>query len=47
MKTFFHMLDIRYTQPCLYSGIDQAGEINEHPTAFDEVRKATQALLKS
>ena len=47
IKTLFHMLDIRYAQPCLYSGIDQAGEINDHPTAFDDVRKATQALLIS
>ena len=47
IQTFFHMLDIKYAQPCLYPGIDQAGEINEHPTAFDEVRKATQELLKS
>ena len=47
MKTFFHMLDIRYAQPCLYSGIDLAGEINEHPTAFDEVRKAALALVRS
>lgn len=47
IKTLFHMLDIRYVQPCLYSGIDQAGEINEHPTALDDVRKATQALLIS
>ena len=45
IKTFFHMLDIRYAQPCLFGGIDQAGEINEHPTAFDDVRKAMQALL--
>ena len=47
MKTFFHMLDIRYAQPCLYSGIDLAGEINEHPTACDEVRKAALALVRS
>ncbi|SPF37453.1 NADPH-dependent FMN reductase family protein [Candidatus Desulfosporosinus infrequens] len=47
MKTFFHMLDFRYAQPCLFGGIDQAGEINKHPTAFDEVRKATQVLMKS
>ncbi|MDR3539848.1 MAG: flavodoxin family protein [Desulfosporosinus sp.] len=47
IKTFFNMLDIRYAQPCLYGGIDLAGEINEHPTAFDDVRKATQALLIS
>ena len=45
IKTLFHMLDIRYAQPCLYSGIDQAGEINAHPTAFDDVHKATQALM--
>lgn len=45
IQTFFHMLDIKSAHPCLYSGIDQAGEINEHPTAFDEVHKATQALL--
>ena len=47
IQTLFHMLDIRYAQPCLYPGIDQAGEINDHPTAFDEVRKATQALMIS
>ncbi|TGE36943.1 flavodoxin family protein [Desulfosporosinus fructosivorans] len=47
IQTLFHMLDIKSAQPCLYSGIDQAGEINNHPTAFDEVRKATQALLTS
>ena len=47
IKTLFHMLDIRYAQPCLYSGIDQAGEINEHLTALDDVHKATQALLIS
>jgi multimeric flavodoxin WrbA len=47
IQTFFHMLDIKYAQPCLYPGIDHAGEINEHPTAFDEVHKATQALMTS
>ena len=45
IQTFFHMLDIRYAQPCLYRGVDHAGEINDHPTAFDDVRKATQALI--
>ena len=47
IQTLFHMLDIKSAQPCLYSGIDQVGEINTHPTAFAEVRKATQDLLKS
>ena len=47
IQTLFHMLDIRYAQPCLYPGIDQAGEINDHPTAFDKVRQATQALMES
>jgi multimeric flavodoxin WrbA len=45
IQTFFHMLDIKYIQACLYSGIDQAGEIEEHPTALKDVRKAIQALL--
>ncbi|MDQ7094955.1 flavodoxin family protein [Desulfosporosinus sp. PR] len=45
IQTFFHMLDIRYFQPCLYSGVDQAGEIFDHPTAFEEVRSAIQILL--
>lgn len=45
IQTLFHMLDIKSAQPCLYSGVDRAGEINEHLTAFDEVRKATQALV--
>lgn len=47
IQTLFHMLDIRYAQPCLYPGIDHAGEINEHPTAIDEVSKATMSLLVS
>jgi len=47
IETLFHMLDIKYAQPCLYSGIDQAGEINDHPTAFKEVRLATKALILS
>ena len=47
IQTFFHMLDIRYARPCLYRGIDQTGEINEHSTALDDVRKSTQALLIS
>ncbi|TGE32439.1 flavodoxin family protein [Desulfosporosinus sp. Sb-LF] len=45
IQTFFHMLDIKYAQPCLYGGIDLAGEIIEHSTAFDDVRKATQRLI--
>ncbi len=47
IQTFFHMLDIKYAQPCLFPGIDQAGEIIQHQTAFDDVRKATQALTIS
>ena len=47
IQTLFHMLDIKYAQPCLYPGIDQAGEIIEHPTALDDVRRATQALIIS
>lgn len=47
IQTLFNMLDIKYAKPCLYRGIDHAGEIIGHPTAFDDVRKATQALLIS
>jgi putative NADPH-quinone reductase len=47
IQTLFHMLDIRYSQPCLYRGIDQAGEINAHQTALDDVCKATHALIIS
>ena len=45
IRTFFHMLDIEYINACLYSGIDKAGEINNHPTALTEVRQATQTLI--
>lgn len=47
IQTFFHMLDIRYVQPCLYSGIDEAGEINEHPSALGDVRLATKSMILS
>lgn len=45
VKTLFHMLDVEYSQPCLYSGVDKAGEIAGHPGAFCEVRKNTEFLL--
>lgn len=47
IKTFFHMLDIQYTKPCLFSGVDKVGEIEEYPTYLEEVRKTTQEFLKS
>lgn len=47
IKTLFHMLDIRYLQSCLYSGVDKVGEIEDSPKSFEEVRKATQTLLIS
>ncbi|AFM39703.1 NADPH-dependent FMN reductase [Desulfosporosinus acidiphilus SJ4] len=46
IQTFFHMLGIKYDQPCLYSGIDRAGEILDHPTALEDIRKAAEALLR-
>jgi multimeric flavodoxin WrbA len=45
IQTFFHMLEIKYDQACLYSGIDRAGEILDHPTALEDVRKAARALI--
>ncbi|SHH84678.1 NADPH-dependent FMN reductase [Desulfosporosinus lacus DSM 15449] len=47
IKTFFHMLDIQYSQACLYSGVDKVGDIEASPASLEEVRKATQALLIS
>ncbi|SDH16463.1 flavodoxin family protein [Desulfosporosinus hippei] len=47
IKTLFHMLDIQYSKACLYSGIDQAGDIEKSPDAFAEVRRATRSLLIS
>lgn len=47
IKTFFHMLDIEYTKPCLYSGVDHAGEIEEYPAYLEEVRKTTHDFLIS
>jgi len=45
VKTFFHMLDIKYAQSCLYSNVDKAGDIEKSLSSFIEVREATQALL--
>ena len=45
IKTLFHMIDTQYTQPCLYSGVDKAGEIKEFPAYIDEVRKTTLEFL--
>ena len=47
IKTFFHMLDIDYTKPCLYSGVDKAGEIEDYPSYLEEVRTTTHDFLKS
>lgn len=47
IKTLFHMLDIRYSQPYLYSRIDKVGDIEKSPTSFEEIRKATMRLLIS
>lgn len=47
IKTLFHMLDIEYAQPCLFSGVDKAGEIAEFPDSFDQVRRQTKTQLLS
>lgn len=45
IKTLFTMLDIEYSQTCLYSGVDKAGEIANYPDSFPEVRRKTKTLL--
>lgn len=42
VKNLFHVLDVEYFGDCLYRGIDQAGDIEKHPTAFEDV--AAKAL---
>lgn len=46
IKNFYHVLDIRYYASCAYRGIDQAGDIDNHPTAFSEVREKALALAQ-
>ncbi|AET68793.1 multimeric flavodoxin WrbA [Desulfosporosinus orientis DSM 765] len=45
IKTLFTMLDIEYSQTCLYNGVDKAGEIADYPDFFAEVRRKTETLL--
>lgn len=46
VKNLFHVLDIDYFGDCLYRGIDQAGDIEQHPTAFEEVSAKVLELAK-
>lgn len=46
VKNFFHVLDIKYFGACLYRGIDEAGEIEKHPTAFQEVHEKVLQFVK-
>jgi len=46
VKTLFHMLDIKFVQSCVYSKVDEIGDIEEHPESFEEVRKTFQSLLR-
>lgn len=47
IKVLFHMLDIRYSQACLYSGVDKVGDIKKVPTSLEEIRGAIKALVIS
>lgn len=46
VKNLYHVLDVRYYGSCVYRGIDQAGDIDKHPTAFSEVREKVLALAQ-
>ena len=46
VKNLFHVLDIKYYGSCVYPKIDEAGEIDKHPTAFREVQEKALALAK-
>lgn len=45
VQIFFNMFDIKYAGDCLYKGVDDAGEIRRHATAFAEVKQAVTELL--
>ncbi|MBI2836232.1 MAG: flavodoxin family protein [Chloroflexi bacterium] len=44
VKTFFHVLDIKYAGDLLFSAIDEKGEVLEHPEAMQQAFEAGQKL---
>ncbi|MBI4283435.1 MAG: hypothetical protein HY663_03065 [Chloroflexi bacterium] len=40
MKTFFHVLDIKYAGDLLFSAIDDKGEVLKHPEAMQQAFEA-------
>ncbi|AFM00619.1 NADPH-dependent FMN reductase [Desulfitobacterium dehalogenans ATCC 51507] len=46
VKNLYHVLDIKYYGSCAYKGIDQAGDIDLHHSAFSEVHAKALALAQ-
>ncbi|MBI2853240.1 MAG: flavodoxin family protein [Chloroflexi bacterium] len=42
VKTFFHVLDIKYAGELLFSAVDEKGEIMQHPEALRQAFEAGQ-----
>ncbi len=47
VRYFMDVLDMRLTQSLLYRGLDQKGEVNDHPEYLSEARAAGAALAAS
>ncbi|SHN84487.1 flavodoxin family protein [Desulfitobacterium chlororespirans] len=46
VKNLYHVLDIKYYGSCTYKGIDQSGDIEQHPSALQEVREKALILAQ-
>ena len=44
IKTFFHIIDVKYAGELLFSGIDEKGAIAKHPNALKQAFEAGQRL---
>jgi multimeric flavodoxin WrbA len=44
IKTFFHIIDVKYAGELLFSGIDEKGAIVKHPDALKQAFEAGQRL---
>ncbi len=44
IKTFFHIIDVKYAGELLFSGIDEKGAIARHPDALKQAFEAGQRL---
>ena len=46
IKTFFHIIDVKYTGDLVYAGVDEKGAIAKHPEALKHAYEAGQRLAE-